>query len=112
MGVLSQRRLARQKEAAQAQVCRLDSNKGVVLLLCCATRQALSSVATAFLASEDLPEAVRAGIVEHMVLVHQSVRRFSAQFAEELRRHNYVTVRVGLCMRGASGRRASRQTSP
>jgi dynein heavy chain len=44
------------------------------------------------LASEDLDAAVRPAIVEHMVLVHQSVRRFSAQFAEELRRHNYVTV--------------------
>jgi dynein heavy chain len=55
--------------------------------------QALSSVATAFLESEDLPSSLRPAIVEHMVLVHQSVRRFSTQFAEELRRHNYVTVR-------------------
>ncbi|WIA10356.1 hypothetical protein OEZ85_010548 [Tetradesmus obliquus] len=53
--------------------------------------QALSSVATAFLESEDLPASLRPSIVEHMVLVHQSVRRFSTQFAEELRRHNYVT---------------------
>ncbi|KAF8069431.1 DHC1 [Scenedesmus sp. PABB004] len=53
--------------------------------------QALSSVASAFLEAEDLPAALRPAIVEHMVLVHQSVRRFSAQFAEELRRHNYVT---------------------
>uniref|UniRef100_A0A383W4S5 Dynein-1, subspecies f n=1 Tax=Tetradesmus obliquus TaxID=3088 RepID=A0A383W4S5_TETOB len=53
--------------------------------------QALSSVATAFLESEDLPANLRPSIVEHMVLVHQSVRRFSTQFAEELRRHNYVT---------------------
>lgn len=30
--------------------------------------------------------------MEHMILVHQSVRQFSARFAEELRRHNYVTV--------------------
>jgi hypothetical protein len=29
-----------------------------------------------------------------MMLVHQSVRQFSARFAEELRRHNYVTVSV------------------
>jgi hypothetical protein len=27
-----------------------------------------------------------------MMMVHQSVRQFSARFAEELRRHNYVTV--------------------
>jgi hypothetical protein len=56
--------------------------------------QALSSVATAFLESEDLPSSFRPAIVEHMVLVHQSVRRFSTQFAEELHRHNYVTVRL------------------
>lgn len=62
--------------------------------------QALSSVATAFLDSEDLPASLRPSIVEHMVLVHQSVRRFSTQFAEELRRHNYVTVSfVGQCKR-------------
>lgn len=27
-----------------------------------------------------------------MMMVHQSVRQFSSRFAEELRRHNYVTV--------------------
>ena len=57
--------------------------------------QALQSVATVFLAEEALPEAVRAQIVEHMVLVHQSVRTFSTRFLEELRRHNYVTPKVG-----------------
>lgn len=36
-----------------------------------------------------------------MVLVHQSVRSFSAQFAEELRRYNYVTVRSLLAMHEA-----------
>jgi len=53
--------------------------------------QALQSVATVFLAAEALPDALRPQIVDHMVLVHQSVRDFSTRFAEELRRHNYVT---------------------
>jgi hypothetical protein len=56
--------------------------------------QALQSVASAFLEDEELPNALRPAIVEHMMLVHQSVRHFSARFAEELRRHNYVTVSV------------------
>jgi len=60
----------------------------------CDYRQALSSVARAFLETEDLPTELRPAIVEHMMLVHQSVRQFSARFAEELRRHNYVTVRL------------------
>jgi hypothetical protein len=75
------------------QLCKwqvASSETSVLLLLL----QALSSVATAFLESEDLPSNLRPAIVEHMVLVHQSVRRFSTQFAEELRRHNYVTVCV------------------
>jgi dynein heavy chain len=42
--------------------------------------QALTSVATVFLAEEALPDALRPQIVEHMVLVHQSVRNFSTQF--------------------------------
>lgn len=51
-------------------------------------------MASAFLEADGLlPPQLKPAIVEHMVLVHQSVRRFSAQFAEELRRHNYVTVR-------------------
>lgn len=54
--------------------------------------QALQSVASAFLATAELPNEMRPAIVEHMMLVHQSVRQFSARFAEELRRHNYVTV--------------------
>lgn len=59
----------------------------------CDCRQALSSVARAFLETEDLPTELRPAIVDHMMLVHQSVRQFSVRFAEELRRHNYVTVR-------------------
>jgi dynein heavy chain len=50
-----------------------------------------NSVASVFLAEVDLPEAHRAGVVEHMVMVHQSVRTFSADFEAQLRRHNYVT---------------------
>nr|Q9SMH3.1 RecName: Full=Dynein-1-alpha heavy chain, flagellar inner arm I1 complex; AltName: Full=1-alpha DHC; AltName: Full=Dynein-1, subspecies f [Chlamydomonas reinhardtii]CAB56598.1 1-alpha dynein heavy chain [Chlamydomonas reinhardtii] len=53
--------------------------------------QALTSVASVFLAEEALPEALRPQIVEHMVTVHQSVRTFSTRFLEELRRYNYVT---------------------
>lgn len=54
--------------------------------------QALHSVATAFLEAEDLPPALLPGIVDHMVGVHQSVRSFSARFADQLKRYNYVTV--------------------
>ena len=53
--------------------------------------EALRSVASVFLASEDIADDKKTKIVEHMVFVHQSVREKSAQFAEELRRHNYVT---------------------
>jgi len=58
--------------------------------------QALESVATVFLAQEDLPAPLRTGIVQHMVGVHQSVRSFSARFEQQLRRHNYVTVSFAL----------------
>ena len=59
--------------------------------------QALHTVATAFLAEEDLPGDLRAGVVEHMVGVHQSARRASARFEQQLKRYNYVTVsRAGL----------------
>lgn len=54
--------------------------------------QALQSVASAFLENEELPIELRPAIVQHMMMVHQSVRQFSSRFAEELRRHNYVTV--------------------
>ena len=40
---------------------------------------------------EELEAEVRSSIVSHMVLVHQSVRTFSARFQEQLRRSNYVT---------------------
>ena len=53
--------------------------------------QALSAVATFFLKEEDLSEQQRSLIVAHMMMVHQSVRTFSARFLEELRRANYVT---------------------
>ena len=53
--------------------------------------QALQSVAGVFLAEEDLPDEHRAGIVAHMVLVHQNVREQSAAFLQRLKRYNYVT---------------------
>ena len=59
---------------------------------CLPPPQALHSVATAFLGGEDLPAELLPAIVGHMVGVHQSVRAFSTRFAEQLRRHNYVTV--------------------
>lgn len=40
---------------------------------------------------EALEAEVRSSIVSHMVVVHQSVRNFSARFQEQLRRSNYVT---------------------
>lgn len=43
------------------------------------------------LQEEALEPAVRSSIVEHMVMVHQSVRTFSTRFLDQLRRHNYVT---------------------
>eukprot|EP00803_Ostreobium_quekettii_P011338 evm.model.scf_1312.1 EVM.evm.TU.scf_1312.1 scf_1312:839-40608(+) len=53
--------------------------------------QALQSVASVFLEQEELPDEARPQIVNHMVMVHQSVRSFSSKFYELLRRHNYVT---------------------
>ena len=53
--------------------------------------EALSSVATAFLKDEDLPESLREHLVQHMVMVHMDVQRKSVDFFEKLRRHNYVT---------------------
>ena len=53
--------------------------------------QALRSVATVFLEDVPLESAHRGLIVDHMVMVHQSVRVLSERFLEELRRHNYVT---------------------
>lgn len=63
--------------------------------------QALHSVATVFLSEEDLPSNLRAGIVDHMVGVHQSVRQFSTKFEQQLRRHNYVTVSKASAQLGA-----------
>jgi len=53
--------------------------------------QALTSVASVFLEQVQLPPDFRDHIVEHMVQVHQSVRKYSGLFLEELRRYNYVT---------------------
>jgi len=49
------------------------------------------SVATTFLAEETLPEDKRDAIVQHITVVHESVRSFSADFEQRLRRYNYVT---------------------
>eukprot|EP00898_Chlorokybus_atmophyticus_P006649 jgi/Chlat1/6986/Chrsp56S00523 len=53
--------------------------------------EALKSVAAAFLADVDLPVDLRPTVVDHMVMVHESVRKFSADFEQQLRRYNYVT---------------------
>ncbi|EFJ08822.1 hypothetical protein SELMODRAFT_131043 [Selaginella moellendorffii] len=53
--------------------------------------EALHSVATVFLSELDLPENLRPHILEHMVMVHQSVCKVSADFEQKMRRYNYVT---------------------
>ena len=53
--------------------------------------QALLSVAAVFLAEEQLPEATRGDIIEHMVLVQESVMAMSDAYELQLKRHNYVT---------------------
>lgn len=68
------------------------------------------SVASVFLADVDLPGPHRGAIVDHMVVVHQSVRQFSAEFEAALRRHNYVTPKnyldfVGTYKAGLAGHR-------
>ena len=50
-----------------------------------------SCASLAALQEEALEAEVRSSIVSHMVMVHQSVRTFSARFQEQLRRSNYVT---------------------
>ncbi|XP_045502201.1 dynein axonemal heavy chain 10 [Colias croceus] len=55
-------------------------------------KQALLAVANVFLADvEKIPEEFRPIIVEHVVHVHMSVARYSAEFLLRLRRNNYVT---------------------
>ena len=54
-------------------------------------KQALVSVAGVFLAEEQLPDAMRKSIVDHMVLVHLDVGECSAAFEQQLKRYNYVT---------------------
>jgi len=54
-------------------------------------QQALVSVATSFLANEELPEDRRGDIVQHITVIHESVRTASSSFEERLRRFNYVT---------------------
>ncbi|CAM9101409.1 unnamed protein product [Chrysoparadoxa australica] len=52
---------------------------------------ALQKVAEYFLADEALPDELRETIVGHLVFTHQTVMKQSARFADEMRRHYYVT---------------------
>ena len=52
---------------------------------------ALQKVAEYFLQDEQLPDELREPIVGHLVFTHQSVVVFSERFADEMRRHYYVT---------------------
>jgi dynein heavy chain len=52
---------------------------------------ALQKVAEFFLAEEQLPEQHRQSVVKHLVFAHQRVTTAASRFAEELRRHYYVT---------------------
>ncbi|KAK2497325.1 hypothetical protein MC885_009648 [Smutsia gigantea] len=54
--------------------------------------QALHAVAESFLGNNPMiPAENMEGVVEHVVLVYQSVGEFSKQFLQKLRRSNYVT---------------------
>ena len=58
--------------------------------------QALTAVATKFLSTEDtegtqIPQQHYMSIVAHVVHVHESVRQYSVDFLEKLRRTNFVT---------------------
>nr|XP_038946048.1 dynein axonemal heavy chain 10 isoform X3 [Rattus norvegicus] len=54
--------------------------------------QALHAVAKSFLGNNSMiPSEKLEDLVEHVVLVHQSVGEFSKQFQQKLRRSNYVT---------------------
>ncbi|XP_014779882.1 dynein axonemal heavy chain 10 isoform X2 [Octopus bimaculoides] len=56
-------------------------------------REALSSVASVFIAADNklIPSEHRMNIIEHFVMVHKIVGEFSQQFILRLRRNNYVT---------------------
>ena len=53
--------------------------------------EALESVASYFLQEEKLPDEHRKSIIQHMVVVHQSMMEQRERFLIELRRHMYVT---------------------
>ncbi|VEL10774.1 unnamed protein product [Protopolystoma xenopodis] len=55
--------------------------------------QALYAVIEVFISPENrlIPEENRASVMEHIVKVHQSVSKYGIQFAQRLRRINYVT---------------------
>jgi dynein heavy chain len=52
---------------------------------------ALQKVAEFFLGEEALPDEHRSAIISHLVFTHQEVTSAASRFAEELRRHYYVT---------------------
>lgn len=52
---------------------------------------ALQKVAEYFLQDEQLPNELRETVVGHLVFTHQSVVEFAERFADEMRRHYYVT---------------------
>ena len=52
---------------------------------------ALDNVATHFLKETELPENLRKGIIDHIVMVHTSVLTYAKRFMEELRRPYFVT---------------------
>ena len=57
---------------------------------------ALIAVATRFMGDQDLPDELRADLISHAVMVHQSVSTFSADFLTKLRRNTYVTPKFYL----------------
>jgi dynein heavy chain len=57
---------------------------------------ALFAVARVFLGQEDLPDGCRDQIIEHVVMVHQNVSQYSADFLTQLRRNTYVTPKFYL----------------
>ena len=56
-------------------------------------QQALYAVASVFISPDNnlVPEDHREAVVSHVVMVHESVGRYSKQFQQKWRRNNYVT---------------------
>lgn len=55
------------------------------------TENALEKVAEYFLQDEQLQEEHRQPVIRHMVFTHLNITSAALKFAEELRRHYYVT---------------------